>query len=350
MKQYRRMARRTMKRSHKRIVRMSLLLANFALLAAVVGFVLRNPTAGQTVRQNALINESIATNPLDELSSSDIAVHVAQMARLPESTAVVNQADTVSIQMALSTPDEAIVSKPQIVKTDTASYLDIKKYVVKSGDTLASLASKFGVTSDSIRWSNNLSGALQPGTTLYIPPEDGIVYVVKSGDTPDKLAREYGASKEAIISFNDAEVGGLKVGRRILIPGGTKTTTAYNFGASAGVGAAWGGAAIYGYNGYDYGWCTWYVANKLSVPANWGNANTWDNYASGAGWTVSSKPRKGAIAQTDRGYWGHVAYVEEVSADGKMMKYSDMNGLAGWGRAGYSDWVPVSSYPKYIYR
>lgn len=344
-----------MKRSHKRIVRMGLLSANVALLAIVVGFVLRNPSAGQTVRQNAFASDTNAANPLDELSSSDIAVHVAQMASLPETTAVVNQADTVSIQMALSTPDEAIVSKPQIVKTDTASYLDIKTYVVKDDDTLASLASKFGVTSDSIRWSNNLAGSyLQPGKKLYIPPENGIVYVVKAGDTPEKLASKYGASKETIISFNDAEVGGLQVGRRILIPGGTNTTTSYTLSAapspSATSGAAWGGAAIYGYNGYDYGWCTWYVASKVSVPANWGNANTWDNYASGAGWTVSSAPRVGAIAQTDRGYWGHVAYVEAVSPDGKMMKFSDMNGLAGWGRVGYSDWVPVSSYPKYIYR
>jgi len=34
-----------------------------------------------------------------------------------------------------------------------------------------------------------------------------------------------------------------------------------------------------------------------------------------------------------------------------MIKYSDMNGLAGWGRVGYSDdWVPASKFPHYIYR
>jgi surface antigen len=87
----------------------------------------------------------------------------------------------------------------------------------------------------------------------------------------------------------------------------------------------------------------------VAVPNNWGNANTWDNYAALSGWTVSSVPRAGAIAQSDAGWEGHVAYVEAVSPDGTQMKYSDMNGLAGWGRVGYSDWVPANRFPHYIY-
>jgi surface antigen len=92
------------------------------------------------------------------------------------------------------------------------------------------------------------------------------------------------------------------------------------------------------------------VANRIKVPTNWGNANTWAYYARLSGWTVSSRPIPGAIAQNpNMSYWGHVAFVEEVSPDGTMMKYSDMNGLAGWGRVGYSNWVPISTYPNYIY-
>jgi surface antigen len=106
---------------------------------------------------------------------------------------------------------------------------------------------------------------------------------------------------------------------------------------------------IYGYNGYDYGYCTWYVANRISVPANWGNANTWDNLAPASGWTVSHAPRAGGIAQSNRGAFGHVAYVEAVSPDGTMIKYSDMNGIAGFNRVGYSDWVPASKFNNYIY-
>lgn len=335
----------------KRLVRYMLFAGNAVLLLAVFGFVLQSPDPVQTVQQSALDGEIEIANPLDQLASSDVAVHVARMSNLPEATAVVNQADTISGQLAISSPDSKVVSKPQIVSTDVKSYRDIKVYVTKQGDTVESIAARFGVTSDSIMWSNDLEGdALAAGRQLYIPPVNGIVYLVEAGDTPAKLAEDYNADKNEIIAFNDAEVRSLVVGQRIVIPGGSKVSSVYNvtYGNSAG---AWGGAAIYNGNGYDYGWCTWYAAERTAVPSNWGNANTWDNYAPGGGWTVSSTPVVGAVAQTDAGGLGHVGVVEAVSADGTMIKYSDMNGLAGWGNVGHSGWVPVhSKYQKYIYR
>jgi hypothetical protein len=45
-----------------------------------------------------------------------------------------------------------------------------------------------------------------------------------------------------------------------------------------------------------------------------------------------------------------VGYVEEVSADGTQIIFSDMNGLAGpWG-VYTSGWVSATRWPKYIYR
>lgn len=338
------------------MVRYGLITANVALLFAVVSFVVKSPNTSQAINNSALSSDVVAASPLDQLSSSDVAVHLARMASLPESTAVVNQADTISGQMSISSADSRVVSKPQIVSTSSKSYKDIQTYVAKPGDTFSSIAAKFNVTSDSIRWSNNIDGSEIPaGRELYIPPVNGIVYLVKAGDTVEKLARDYNASKSAIASFNDAEVLGLVVGRRIVIPDGTKTTSTYNvWGGGGGYGtAAWGSTPVYGFNGYDYGWCTWYVAQKVSVPANWGNANTWDNYAAASGWTVSSVPVPGAVAQTDAGGWGHVGVVEAVrnGPGGLEIKYSDMNGLAGWGATGYSGWVPANAkFQKFIYR
>ena len=69
-----------------------------------------------------------------------------------------------------------------------------------------------------------------------------------------------------------------------------------------------------------------------------------------SGWIVSSTPVVGAVAQSDfMSSLGHVAVVDEVSPDGTMMKYSDMNALCGWGCEGHSNWVPISTYPNYIY-
>jgi surface antigen len=290
-------------------------------------------------------------NPLDQLSSAQIALTAAQAAGLQELTSVRNQADSDSLTLNVVPNDSIAVAKPQIVSTAQKSRKDIHSYVVVAGDSVASLATKFGITADSIKWSNNLgSNNLTVGAKLVIPPVNGIVYSVKAGDTPASLASKYQADPNQIISYNDAEITGLSPGEQIIIPNGRVAAPAVSYSSYAAPSFGYGFTPTYGGNGYDYGYCTWYVASRIAVPANWGNANTWDNYAALSGWTVSANPVAGAIAQTDRGFEGHVAIVEAVSDDGTMIKYSDMNGIAGWGRLGYSDWVPVSRFAHYIYR
>lgn len=80
-------------------------------------------------------------------------------------------------------------------------------------------------------------------------------------------------------------------------------------------------------NSYDFGQCTYFVASVLHVPNNWGNANTWDDYARGMGYGVDENPMVGSIAQTDAGYWGHVAVVVAVN-DGQV-EVREMN-VVGW--------------------
>lgn len=341
------------KSTRKRLVRYGLLGVNALLLFGVMGFVLLGQHSSQASPEFAatanLESEELA-NPLDTVSSVEIAVNVARMSGLQESQKLAEDANSVDIELAMVPAGTSIAAKPQVVATALKSKKDIRTYVTVPGDTITLLATKFGVTSDSIRWSNALSSNTIPaGKSLVIPPETGIVYTVKDGDTPDTLAGKYKADKDQIIAANDAELAPLKVGEKIFIPNATQPAPVVNTRvASSGFG--WGAAPVYGFNGYTYGYCTWYVAGKITVPANWGNANTWDNRAVLSGWIVSSVPRAGAIAQTNRGSEGHVAIVEAVSPDGQSIKYSDMNGISGWGRAGYSDWVPASKFENYIYQ
>ena len=343
-------------------MRYGLLAGNVLLLAAVAIFVVRaqsNASGSSLAAVAAGSNNNTAVDPLDQLSSADIAVNVARAANLPEATAVTNQADSQNAELAITQTSDSLVAKPQIVASAFKSNKDIKMYIAKGSDTVESIATQFNVTSDSIRWSNNLeSNSVLPGQRLYIPPVNGIVYVVKSGDTPASLATAYGANKQLIIAYNDAELTGLKPGERIIIPngqlggnGGSSGFGGVSVASAASVGGfPWGGAPIYGYNGYDYGFCTWYVASQIAVPSNWGNASSWAYYASISGWTVSSGPSVGAIAQTPyaAGGEGHVAIVDAVSADGTKIKYRDMNGLAGYGAVGYSGWVSAGIFPSYI--
>jgi surface antigen len=308
---------------------------------AVVAFIARPPATGSAISNNALVGpqNSEMANPLDQLSSADIAVHVAKLTNLEETRSVASNADTVNAQLSITPADDKVVAKPQVVATAQKSRRDIKQYIVQPGDTVSSIATKFGITSDSIRWSNGLFGdTIAAGKELTIPPITGIVYVVKQGDTPDKLAARYRVSKEQIISFNDAEVAGLPVGQKIVIPDGTPPTNGFN--VAAGGGFAWGGyAPIYGGNGYDYGYCTWWAAVRRSqvgkpIPSNLGNASTWKTLAQRAGLAVGNVPQQYAVLwEPPRNYYGHVGFVEEVYPDGSI-KVSDMN-YAGWGRVTY---------------
>lgn len=78
-------------------------------------------------------------------------------------------------------------------------------------------------------------------------------------------------------------------------------------------------------NGYDAGYCTWYVKNRRpDIPNNLGNANTWYSRAAAQGYDVGSAPRAGAVGTTTAGDLGHVVYVERVNADGSIT-ISEMN-------------------------
>lgn len=290
------------------------------------------------------------SGPVDTIAAADIAANIAIATQSPIAILVSNQADSERAVSKINTGDEIAVAKPQIVSTggDSATSNDINFYTVVSGDTVSSVAAKFNVTSRSVKDSNNLYGDfVSVGTVLRIPPKNrnGVVHKVTDGDTPESLASKYSANADKITAFNDAELSGLVVGAYIFIPDGINNVpTPSNNNASFAF-----FNPIYGGNSYAAGYCTWYVASRIGVPSNWGNANTWDSGARSSGWVVSNTPVAGAIFQTDYGWAGHVGIVEEVSPDNTQIRFSDMNGVAGFGRVGFSGWVSASRY-VYIYR
>ena len=332
----------------------SVVTANIAVLGVVAGVVLGltdNQTAGPVAARGIATSQS-AVNPLDQVASATIAETVARVGGLAESTAVTNQADSEITQLAMVPATATVVEKPQLVSTvNFTSNKDIRDYTVVAGDTVSSVASKFNITSDSIRWSNNVNGeALAAGTKLVIPPVTGMVYTVQAGDTPETLAIKFKADRNKIVAYNDAEIAGLKVGERILIPDGSKAAAIANARTSATASAA-RSKASYGYNGYDYGYCTYWVAKLRAdagnpVPTNLGNASTWAVRASSMGLPTGTTPRVGAAVVTKTSGWGHVAYVTAVNGDGTIT-ISEMN-HAGWNKVN-SRTLPESGNYRYVY-
>lgn len=324
----------------------------FTLVGILVAGRSSSGSPSQLSSFSAAGGETEATNPLDQLSAADIAVNVAKVSNLPEATAVTNSADSANASLAVASTDDTVVSKPQIISDGLKSSKDIIHYKTVEGDTVANVAEKFGITSETIRLSNSLEGDnLNVGMELVISPVNGLVYRVQPNDTPESIAAKFHASKDKVIAFNDIELSGhFKPGQLIVVPNGVQPAGPH-YSYSAARGAAPSSPVFsFGTNGYDYGWCTYYAAARSGAPPGWGNAKTWNIYAPLSGWTVSTKPKVGAIAQTSVGWGGHVGIVEAVSADGRMIKYSDMNGLAGFNHVGYSGWVPaIGEFQRFIY-
>lgn len=89
--------------------------------------------------------------------------------------------------------DTIIPSRPRV---------GIDKYVVAQGDTLFSIAEKYGVKPESILWFNfdvlgDNPALLAIGQELNIPPVDGVLHKYKSGESLATIAEFYSYSTEA---------------------------------------------------------------------------------------------------------------------------------------------------------
>lgn len=332
-------------------------MANIGLLMGIAALVIVNrPSPTSQTYSNSLVASELQalSDPVDKLSSADIAVNVARAASLPEENAVTNKADTVRVSaLDVASDDDKLIAKPQIISTALKSQKDIQNYIVAEGDTIDSIAAKFGIDANTIRLSNNLNGNnVAVGTEILISPVKGLIYTVKSGDTPESIASKYRADKNLLIAFNDAELTGqFSVGEKIVIPDGLEPIpTRYNYAAARDSTFSFGLTPIYRSNAYDYGWCTWHAANRRSqsghpIPSNLGNAISWLSGARAAGIPTGAEPKNGAVLYhlNIRGL-GHVAYVESVNSDGSFL-VSDMN-YPSWGRVTYRT-VPASETGSY---
>lgn len=102
-------------------------------------------------------------------------------------------------------------------------------YTVVEGDTVGSIAEKFGISGDTVRWQNNLGpkDPIKVGQTLEILPVTGVSHKVQKGDTVYSIAKKYDGDSQAIADFpfnvwkND-ETLELAIGQVVIVPDGVK--------------------------------------------------------------------------------------------------------------------------------
>ena len=218
------------------------------------------------------------------------------------------------------------IIKPLEIPTGPAVQHTPIAYTVADGDDLGSIASKFGVTADDIRWSNSdltMTDRVKTGQQLAIPPVHGFVYTVKEGDTVAKVADLFRVDSVSVVNFNYLRQDSVSPGSTLVIPGGVGPTL---FPRRISQEAPHMGN--YANAKFAYGYCTWYVASRTNVPWT-GDAWMWFGGAKAMGYDTGQVAQPGAIMVTWESWVGHVAYVEAVNADGSFV-ISEMN-YKGWG-------------------
>jgi murein DD-endopeptidase MepM/ murein hydrolase activator NlpD len=198
------------------------------LMACLLYFSI-NPIKANAGFFSDLINTVVGGNEtISSSTPSDEVILNSQTMPLLESSVNPDMKNIKYSPLASTREDDAISTDDlQGTDSDTASYISssekITTYTVKQGDTIGGIASKFGISSNTILYANTniKNNVLKVGQVLIILPVDGISYTVKKGDTISSIAKIYKADANDISEYNNISDKNLKIGDKIIVPGAT---------------------------------------------------------------------------------------------------------------------------------
>ena len=132
--------------------------------------------------------------------------------------------DTLSVGQSLIIPG---LSADEDLENDNNNETMPSTYTVQSGDSLWSIANKFGITVNDLKNANGLtSNLLSIGQVLIIPSSSTnnptnpsyTTYTVQRGDSLWSIANNFGVTVDAIKTLNNLTSNLLSVGQVLQIP------------------------------------------------------------------------------------------------------------------------------------
>jgi len=158
----------------------------------------------------------------------------------------------------------------------------IEKYTVREGETLASIAERFQISVDTIKWANDLkSDIIKSGQVIDIPPVTGTVHKVAAGDNIYTIAKKYQVDAQNIVNFpfndfTDPDTFQLTPGQVLYVPNGTiekakPQQTGQQFYAKIQAGVQGTSSFIWPVSGNITTYPVWYhmavdIANRAAPP------------------------------------------------------------------------------------
>ena len=122
-----------------------------------------------------------------------------------------------------------LLKLPTPKQDDNENIYNENIYIVKSGDSLYSIARNYNTTVSELKSLNNLSSnVLSIGQRLILPTQNSTspnetTYTVKSGDSLYSIAREYNTTVSELMTLNNLSSTTLSIGQVLLIPSKSQT-------------------------------------------------------------------------------------------------------------------------------
>ena len=209
-------------------------------------------------------NDTLAKNILQSLENAGQVIRTYYQRRLPSNTSkdfyflhrdtgntqpviveygfIDNPEDLSRIQNNYQKYVDAVVEAviaTQEGKTVKPDYSNTNIYVVKSGDSLWSIANRYNTSINEIKALNDLTNNnLSIGQKLQIPSDismqTGTTYTVKSGDSLWSIANRYNTSVNEIKALNSLTNNNLSIGQKLQIPSDISMQTGTTYTVKSG--------------------------------------------------------------------------------------------------------------------
>ncbi|MCX6936641.1 MAG: LysM peptidoglycan-binding domain-containing protein [Verrucomicrobia bacterium] len=182
--------------------------------------------------------DNLAAIPVAAMSNDAInagpAVSVPTVATTASVGAVAPVTGEATIHFAPTRPSAAVVAPVAAPVASSATHTVVK------GDSLWTIAKKYGITTAELSAANKLapSATLRLGQQLAVPARAAATpavagamtdaantYAVKPGDTLGAIARKHGTTAAALRTANNLSGDNLRVGQKLVIPGNAAPMT-----------------------------------------------------------------------------------------------------------------------------
>ena len=132
---------------------------------------------------------------------------------------------TVDDLKALNGLSSNLLSIGQVLLVSDKNSTPTGEYIVKKGDTLYSIAEQLGTTVDELKRLNNLTSNILSIGQVLLTNSSGITgevventYTVKAGDTLYSIAKKYGISVDTLKQMNSLTNNLLSIGQVLIVP------------------------------------------------------------------------------------------------------------------------------------